>query len=342
MPGTAHRTALRSAARSGSRAVLVAALCGGLAWGGARPAAAQEDPAAIAGADECAECHKETHRIWRLTRHHIHFDEVHRSEEGREIASKLGIRRIKGADSLCSSCHFTMQKQKRGVRAVAGVSCESCHGAARDWIKTHSEFSGKKEETETPEEEKLRWEMSEAAGMIRPGNLYALASNCYSCHVTPEEDLVEAGHPPGSDFDLLAWSQGEVRHNVWYTEENGEASPERRRMLYLMGLAVGYEAALRALGEVRNPQGEYAARMRERAAKAREGLLAAAGAASVSELRQMAEAADPASADAAALAAAADAVSALAREFAGRDGSGLGAVDSLLPAADAYVGKVAH
>lgn len=342
MPETSRHAAHRAAARRSLRAVLFGAAAGGLAAAWTPPAAAQTDPSAIAGADECAECHKETHRIWRLTRHHIQFDETHRSEKGREIASKLGIRRIKGADGLCASCHFTMKEQKRGVRAVAGVSCESCHGAARDWIKTHSEFSGKKEETETPEEEKLRWEMSEAAGMIRPYNLYALAGNCLSCHVTPEEDLVEAGHPPGSDFDLLAWSQGEVRHNVWYTEENGEAPPARRRMLYLVGLAVGYEAALRALGEVRNPQGEYAARMLERAAEARKGLLAAAEAASVPELRQMAQAADPASADAAALGAGADAVSALAREFARRDGSGLEAVDPLLPAAGAYVGEVAH
>ena len=31
---------------------------------------------------------------------------------------------------------------------VAGISCESCHGAGEDWIKLHSQYSGKTEKTE--------------------------------------------------------------------------------------------------------------------------------------------------------------------------------------------------
>jgi len=51
---------------------------------------------------------------------------------------------------------------------------------------------------------------------------------------------------------MVSWSQGEIRHNTWYNKgkENHAASPERKRMLYLVGLAVELETAMRAIGSV--------------------------------------------------------------------------------------------
>ena len=88
--------------------------------------------------------------------------------------------------------------------------------------------------------------------MIRPHSLYQLAKNCYSCHVVPQEGLVnKGGHKPGSSFDLVSWSQGEVRHNTWYSKgkENVAADAARKRMLYLVGLGVELETGLRAIGK---------------------------------------------------------------------------------------------
>jgi hypothetical protein len=160
-----------------------------------------------------------------------------RKPRAKQISEKLGLRRIK-SESVCLNCHFTVQQKNNRQEVVSGISCESCHGAAQDWIKVHSGFSGKTAKTETKAEEAARWKLAESKGMIRRHSLYQLATNCYSCHVVPKEVLVnKGGHKPGSSFELLSWSQGEVRHNTWYSQgkENIAADGGRKRMLYRKG-----------------------------------------------------------------------------------------------------------
>ena len=89
------------------------------------------------------------------------------STEANEIAEKMGVRRIK-SESLCLNCHFTVQQKDNKEEPVAGISCESCHSAGKDWIKVHSGFSGKTEKTETKAEEEARWKLADSKGMIRP------------------------------------------------------------------------------------------------------------------------------------------------------------------------------
>ena len=215
------------------------------------------DPAKIVGPNACAECHKQEAEAWKGTHHFKTFREMPRNTEANEIAEKMGVRRIK-SESLCLNCHFTVQQKNNKEEPIAGISCESCHGAGQDWIKVHSGFSGKKEQTETKAEEEARWKLADSKGMIRPRSLYQLAKNCYGCHVVPEEDLVnKGGHRAGSAFELVSWSQGEVLHNTWYSKgkDNVPASAARKRMLYLVGLGVELETALRAVGKatVRKP-----------------------------------------------------------------------------------------
>ena len=302
------------------------------------------DVDAIMGPKACAECHKTTAQVWELSLHHTLIKKSHRTKEGRAFAKKLGVKRIKDPEGLCASCHYTVQKAKKRPKVIAGISCETCHGAARDWIKVHSEFSGKKEEQESPEEEEARWAKSEEAGMIRPRNLYALASNCFSCHSTANERLINVGgHPTGGDFELLSWTMGEVRHNVWYTKPNDEAPPERRRMMYLAGLSLTLATSLAALAEVEEPGGKYATYMQARADGAAAKLAKAAGLlGDVPELKAMVDAAPPQGAAPDALKAAAAAVGEHASRLLERDGSGMEAVDEMLPGPDAYVGQVAN
>ncbi len=314
------------------------------------PAAGQEsygvgpglEAAAIMGPGECAECHESSAAAWELSLHHTLIKKTHRTKEGRQFASRLGVKRIKDPEGLCASCHYTSQLSGSRLRVEDGVTCESCHGAGRDWIKVHSEFSGKKEETETPEEEANRWIQAEAAGMIRPGNLIAIASNCVSCHTIAYEDLVDiGGHPAGREFEMLAWTMGEVRHNVWYTPENDEAPPERRRMLYLAGLALTLEASLNALSQVRNADGKYATDMRERANRTVAQLEAAADLlADVPELREIVGVARAQSMDSGELQASAAAVTEQTERLLERSGSGMDAIDPLLPGSEDYVGTV--
>jgi hypothetical protein len=302
------------------------------------------DSAKIVGPNACAECHKQEVEAWKGTHHFRTFREMPRNTEANEIAEKMGVRRIK-SESLCLNCHFTVQQKNNKEEPISGISCESCHGAGQDWIKVHSGFSGKKEQTETKAEEEARWKLADSKGMIRPRSLYQLAKNCYGCHVVPQEDLVnKGGHRAGSDFELVSWSQGEVLHNTWYSKgkDNVPASAARKRMLYLVGLGVELETALRAVGKatVRKP---YAFEMAARADRARKQLAAAAKAApNVPEIAKMVEFAYSAGLklnNERFLTAAADGVSTLLASITEKyDGSTMVGLDGLIPGPNKFKG----
>ncbi len=252
---------------------------------------AAPEPAKITGPNACAECHKQEVEAWRGTHHFNTFRQMPRDAEAKAIADRLGVKRIK-VESLCLNCHFTVQEKNNQIEPIAGISCESCHGAAQDWIKVHSGYSGKTATTESKEEASRRWQLAEEKGMIRPSRLYRLAKNCFGCHVVPHEQLVNVGgHKPGSAFELVSWSQGEVRHNTWTSKgkDNIAAGAARRRMLYLVGLGVELETALRGVAKatVRRP---YAFLMAQRAERARKQLAVAAKAVpSVPEIGKLVE-----------------------------------------------------
>ena len=320
-------------------------LCGLLMiFGFAAKGGVATDSAKIVGPNACAECHKQEVEAWKGTHHFRTFREMPRNTEANEIAEKMGVRRIK-SESLCLNCHFTVQQKNNKEEPISGISCESCHGAGQDWIKVHSGFSGKKEQTETKAEEEARWKLADSKGMIRPRSLYQLAKNCYGCHVVPQEDLVnKGGHRAGSDFELVSWSQGEVLHNTWYSKgkDNVPASAARKRMLYLVGLGVELETALRAVGKatVRKP---YAFEMAARADRARKRLAAAAKAApNVPEIAKMVEFAHSAGLklnNERVLTAAADGVSRLLASITEKyDGSTMAGLDSMIPGPDKFKG----
>jgi len=303
------------------------------------------DTKKVKGPDECAECHKETVKAWKASHHSTTFKNMPRSDEAREIADKMGIKRIK-SESDCLTCHFTIAEEQGEPKPISGISCESCHGAGADWIDVHSDFGGKdvKAENETPEHKTKRYAESEAAGMIRPQNLYNLAANCYGCHTVPNEKLVNiGGHTAGSKFELVRWSQGEVRHNVWYSDDNTQASLERRRVLYIIGKMLDFEYALRGVAKA-TEGAEYAKAMAKRAKRA------------LAFLNKIDETVDNASLtgiieiggtvklklnNEAALLDSAKKVSKLAQEFGNQDrGAELAGVDVLLPTPDKYKGTV--
>ena len=302
------------------------------------------DPTKIVGPNACAECHKQEAEAWKHSHHFKTFREMPRRKEANEIAERMGVQRIR-SDGLCLGCHYTVEQKDDKKQPVAGISCESCHSAGGDWIKVHSGFSGKTEKTESKAEAEARWKLAESKGMIRPSSLYSLAKNCYSCHVVPQEDLVnKGGHAAGSAFELVSWSLGEVRHNTWHSKgkENVPASAARKRMLYLIGLGVELETALRAVGKA-TVRRTYAFEMAKRADKARKQLAAAAKAApNVPEIAAMVEFGHAAGLklnNDRFLTAAADGVSKLlATISANYDGSTMAGLDSLIPGPETFKG----
>ena len=239
-----------------------------------------------------------------------------------------------------------MQSDDSGKqKAVAGISCESCHGAARDWIEVHNNYGGPNvlKAQETAEHRIERLEKATALGMRNTQNVYLIARSCYECHTIPHEKLVNVGgHPATSpEFELVAWSQGSIRHNFLRTggQANAESSPEKLRLLYVVGLIADLEFSARATAEA-TEKSEYGLAVAQRSARAAERLYAAQQKLSDPLLQKALEvfaAAELKTNNAAQLLAIADTLSQIGQEFAdSRDGSTLMAIDVELPLPSSY------
>jgi hypothetical protein len=142
-------------------------------------------------------------------------------------------------------------------------------------VKLHSDYGDptatKAAESEAHKAQRISGSI--AAGMRNPHNLYLVAQSCFRCHTVPNERLVNVGkHKAGTeDFELVAWSQGLVRHN--FLESNGKVnrplSAERLRVLYVVGQIADLEFSLRATAEAteKATYGVTSAQRTDRAAK---------------------------------------------------------------------------
>lgn len=237
----------------------------------------------------CGECHTAEWDVWKDTNHATGFDTMHRTESARDILSQMDLRVTKRQESLCMRCHYTVGADRQ---AIAGVSCESCHGPGRDWIDVHNQWGEgvTHPEQEAPENRERRIAESIEGGMLRPsGDLYAVAANCYECHTVPMEELVNrGGHSTGSaGFDLVKRVE-EVRHNFVHAQwgdpgGNRELSSERTRMMFVVGRILGYEFSIRGLAAA-SASGRYASAMERRVKQAYRELEEVAAVAPVPEV----------------------------------------------------------
>ncbi len=297
------------------------------------------DPTKIVGATKCGECHKYEVEAWKLTPHFRTFDTMHRSADGQKIAAALGIKRIK-SESACLTCHYTVQTKAGIAEPIAGVSCESCHGAAADWINVHNDKKLSREE---------RRSKSVAAGMIRPDNIYSVAANCFQCHLVPNEKLVNTGgHTAGTPgFELVAWSQGMVRHNFLTPEgEEGKVNKEdnanRKRMMFATGAILDLEYSLRGVGSA-TEKATYGITMARRVAGLKKKIEEIQKAAPTDEMAEIITAVKDVALklnNKDQLDQAADKVAELGKKFVEKEtGDKLAGLDPLLPKPDQYRGK---
>ncbi len=296
------------------------------------------DPKKVLGAENCKECHAPVFAAWEKTHHFGSFSAgfagkpaMHRTDEAKAILKKLGMRSAKRG--ICVECHYTGQASSSSrIKALSGTSCESCHGAGKDWNKIHSN-----------KEDKEALTKAEVLGMIRPHQTYAVAANCYTCHTVPSEELVnKGGHTAGSDFELVSWSQGEIRHNLQKTEgkTNTEASPAHKRVLYVTGRLLDLEYSVRALAKA-TTDGTYSQKLTERINKMTTELkkIAGAGVSAAGDIAGLVDAGQLKPGNETGLNKLADAIASKSKAFAdGNDGSALGGVDGLIPTT--YKGKV--
>ncbi|MBI1368117.1 MAG: cytochrome C554 [Planctomycetes bacterium] len=306
------------------------------------------DASKVVGSDACTECHAKEAEAWKHTPHYATWETLHRRPEAKTIAEAMDVRSIKRGD-VCIQCHYTRQGEDGGT-PISGISCESCHGPAKDWIKIHNNYGGAnvKKEDETAEHKAQRIKDSLAAGMLRPDNIYLVAQNCYNCHTVPNEKLVDTGgHTAGSaEFELVSWSQGMVRHNYLRTggTTNAEESQEHKRVMYAVGVMTDVEYSLRGIAKA-TEAGTYAKTMARRANSMRNLLKEINEKVPNAHFQAAIDAAFGASLklnNEAELTAAADKVGEAAQAFAAdADGSKLAAIDEWLPKPDAYKGTPA-
>jgi len=223
------------------------------------------DPKKVMGTQACIECHKPMIEAWQQTKHATEFAKLRENPNAKTYASAMGIAAAEiTGNSVCASCHG-QRAEGSAIKAITGVSCESCHGAAggeNGWLNPHGSYGAKgvTREQETAEHRAMRFALVDKAGMIRPDRDYLLARNCLECHLmVGHEDVVnKGGHHAGSaEFELVSWTHGEVDHNLFIDPKVNAKAPslwmwrtkktaaERDRVLYVVGKLAGMEVALR-------------------------------------------------------------------------------------------------
>jgi len=153
-----------------------------------------ESTGRFTGAQSCStsgchgggEGHNQFH-LWYKKDVHTRAQAILASGRSAGIGEKLGIKDAPKS-ARCTVCHSPLQSVSADlyvddVKREAGVACETCHGPAERWLRSHTR----------PD---YTHEMRLAAGMRDLGDDYARANVCIACHQNIEQPLLDAGHPP--------------------------------------------------------------------------------------------------------------------------------------------------
>lgn len=237
------------------------------------------------GPEICQNCHRAEIRVWEGSKHYKALKKVHRTDEAKKIVKAIGEKRMKRSET-CTMCHYTMVKKGTKQKAVAGPSCESCHGPSSDYFDGHNNYGkGVTRETESAEHKAERIRTAAEAGMIWPTATFDVAMNCMGCHGMAREELsgdtitkmLEAGHPINPDYELVRYSQGSVRHRYYPPDmnTNAETPPPELARIFIAGHAASLVSATSALSLSNHPK--YVAAQEARIAAARTALEAIQG-----------------------------------------------------------------
>ena len=193
----------------------------GLVWSFALTGGAAETPAKFLGANSCASssCHggggakQNQFLVWSLKDFHSQRPPATlATARAKQIADALAIK-DPATDVRCTACHAPLnlvpeKLHGENFKASEGVSCESCHGPAENWLRSHT----RKDYTHADRT---------SAGMRDLKNLYVRANTCVACHQNVDNDILKAGHPE-LIFELDGQSAAEPKH--WGAEKNGNSA----------------------------------------------------------------------------------------------------------------------
>lgn len=112
--------------------------------------------------------------------------------------------------SRCTTCHAPFHDVPKSAfladitKPTEGVSCESCHGPAEKWIRSHTR----------PD---LSHKDRVLLGLRDLNHLYVRANSCVACHQTVDPALLAAGHP-----ELLFELDGQAVAQPKHWREKGD------------------------------------------------------------------------------------------------------------------------
>ena len=176
---------------------------------------------------------RDQYNIWSSQDFHSRAQTILLGARSARMAEALGT--LEAANNVrCTVCHSPFQAMPASrlastARADEGVSCETCHGAAGQWLRGHTR----------PD---WTYVMRVSAGMRDLRNLYERANACVACHQNIDADLLRAGHPR-LVFELDSQSVNEPRH---WRETDSWIGPRS----WLAGQAVAFREISWALERV--------------------------------------------------------------------------------------------
>jgi hypothetical protein len=241
------------------------------------------------GPKECKDCHGAEYKVWEGTPHAKSYKDIHKRDTAKAVTKALGERSMKRSET-CGQCHYTQAPKKAGgkVGNNFGPSCESCHGPGSEYINIHNVYGpkGTKKADESAAHKSERYAKAQEAGMRWPRYRtdmpdmpasvnYEVAQNCFNCHGMARESLdgdtagkmLDAGHPLNPNFELVEYSQGQVRHRFYDSQtENKEMSKAELSRWFVTGQAASLVQANKAMKKT--DHGKYVAAQKARADKA--------------------------------------------------------------------------
>ncbi len=171
---------------------------------------------------------------WVTLDRHAHAYSALTEPLGKQIAQTLSLGPAEKAQR-CLVCHALSEPESHKARSfdiAEGVSCESCHGPASEWIGPH--IQAKADHTTMV-----------SLGMVDNKNLKIRTEKCLTCHLgapgmSVDHELIAAGHPDLT-FELDSFSAVEPVH---WQEKGPDGKPTTDPLFGMKAWAVGQAVEL--------------------------------------------------------------------------------------------------
>ena len=179
-----------------------------------------------------------------------------------QIAQSLGIQNAP-ASQRCTVCHSPLapmppSRLARSDQRDEGVACESCHGPAGPWLRSHTRRD-------------YTYAMRVSSGLRDLRNIYLRANACVACHQVVDPQITASGHPPLffelatqmkfepphwrelGESPVKTWLAGQasaLRELSWHSGEGsmsdsvGDASPQRAGLAWLLAKVTAADTSL--------------------------------------------------------------------------------------------------